>query len=445
MKIQTQFKLLITGILIIPLLIILTQIVYKSFIEEHTDPSNYEEITALLDKNLHILDRKFLVNAIRGSSLFSSITIFSNDFLVLYSSIPEFTAGETLALPDIFALFVDENRQYAYSFESPEWIEKGYILIRRNIPSPDHRDFGPWFLPALISIILICALLVFAICMSLFIARSITKSVMVLEDATRRIAGGELDLKVDARGSNEITSLTNSLNKMRNALKEEELRRSRFIMGISHDLKTPLALIKGYAEAIQDGVTEDPASPAEIITAKADQLEDMINNLIDFVRIDTGEWRGQLKRINLTAFLRDFEKILVFDIDLLHHKLQSDIALPEVLFVPMDERLVMRALENLVNNAIRYTPKGSHIRLGAALVEKGIVLTLSDNGPGIAEADLPHIFELFYRGSSSRREQGMGLGLAVVKWVIDSHGWSIAVHSKQDGETGTCFTITIPS
>jgi signal transduction histidine kinase len=73
-----------------------------------------------------------------------------------------------------------------------------------------------------------------------------------------------------------------------------------------------------------------------------------------------------------------------------------------------------------------------------------VLLTISDNGPGIADADLPHIFEMFYRGSSSRREQGMGLGLAVVKWVLDSHGWSIAVRSNQDGEPGACFTIMIP-
>jgi signal transduction histidine kinase len=106
--------------------------------------------------------------------------------------------------------------------------------------------------------------------------------------------------------------------------------------------------------------------------------------------------------------------------------------------------MVLRALENLVSNAVRHTPEGCRIRLGAYRRENAVILTVSDNGPGIAETDLPHIFELFYRGTSSRREQGLGLGLAVVKWVIDSHGWSIAVQSKQYGETGTCFVITIP-
>jgi signal transduction histidine kinase len=329
-----------------------------------------------------------------------------------------------------------------------------YLLIRRNPqspraeqvqdgrPPPSKSELGRFIGPIIIIIMLFLFPTVFAIIMSLVIARSITKSVMVLENATKRIAEGELDLAVDARGSNEITSLTNSLNKMRNELKEEELRRYRFIMGITHDLKTPLTLIKGYAEAIEDGITEDTAGSTGIIAAKADQLEGMINDLIDFVRMDTGEWRSQLKQVNITAFLRDTAKAMTADAELLRHQFLPDIALPEDLTVPMDERMVLRALENLVNNAIRYTPNDTIIHMSAARKDNVVLLTISDNGPGIDKEDLPHIFEMFYRGTSSRREQGMGLGLSVVKWVTDSHGWTIAV-SSEPGK-GTCFSITVP-
>ena len=110
----------------------------------------------------------------------------------------------------------------------------------------------------------------------------------------------------------------------------------------------------------------------------------------------------------------------------------------------MNERLVLRALENLVNNAIRYTPNGSVISLDASSAGSrdgaAVQIMVSDNGPGIDEADLPHIFEMFYRGTSSRREQGMGMGLAVAKWVADSHGWSISARSGR----GACFCITVP-
>jgi signal transduction histidine kinase len=299
--------------------------------------------------------------------------------------------------------------------------------------------------------------------MSLSIARSITKSIMVLENATGRIAAGELDFAVEAKGSNEIVSLTNSLNKMRDTLKEDERRRYRFIMGVTHDLKTPLSSIKAYTEAIEDGyasgkvdgmadgMADDCSAYTElaagccatkIINAKADRLEGMINDLIEFVRMDTGEWRSRLKNTNLSAFLRQSAKLFVLDAEMLHHEFRYNSALPDTVFVPMDERLVQRALENIVNNAIRYTPNGSVISLEAACAADLVRLVISDNGPGIDEADLPHIFEMFYRGSSSRREQGMGLGLPVVKWVTDWHGWAISASSEKGH--GVCFTITIP-
>jgi signal transduction histidine kinase len=281
--------------------------------------------------------------------------------------------------------------------------------------------------------------------MSIGIARTITNSVRILEDTTRRIAEGDLDLNVEIKGSNEITSLTNSLNKMRNALKEEELRRSRFIMGISHDLKTPLALIKGYAEAIEDGVAEDSASrsgAAEIIITKADQLEGMINDLINYVRLETGQWRNLLAEINITSFLNGFVKTLTADVQLLHHEFVSNIDLPENINIRMDEKLVFRALENLVNNAVRHTPDGSVIRLGASLNKNAVKIEIADNGPGIEKEALPYVFDMFYRASSSRREQGMGLGLAVVKWVADYHGWTVSASSGK--EKGAVFTIIIP-
>ncbi|MDR1902390.1 MAG: HAMP domain-containing histidine kinase, partial [Treponema sp.] len=196
---------------------------------------------------------------------------------------------------------------------------------------------------------------------------------------------------------------------------------------------------------------EDPAShtsATEIISAKADQLEAMINDLLEYVQMDSGEWRGQLQKVNITAFLQDATRAFAPDVELLHHEFRSEITLPAELFVSMDERLSLRALENLVNNAIRYTPNDSVISLTARLIDNRaantLQLTVSDNGPGIDKADLPHVFEMFYRGTSSRREQGMGMGLAVVKWVVDSHGWSISVHSEPEGKKGTDFCITIP-
>ncbi|MDR3171255.1 MAG: HAMP domain-containing histidine kinase, partial [Treponema sp.] len=248
---------------------------------------------------------------------------------------------------------------------------------------PGQRPLRLRFHPLVFIIVLVVIIALFAALMSFFIARSITKSVMVLEDATRRIAAGDLDLAVDVRGSNEITSLTASLNRMRDALKEDGRRRARFIMGVTHDLKTPLSIIQSYAELIDDGMASDPASQktaTEIILAKVDQLETMINHLIEFVKMDTGEWQSQLSNVNIADFLKTFARRFILDVEALHHKMTANITIPENTFVLLDENLVMRALENLVGNAIRHTPDGSLITFDASQDENSIHIIISDNG-----------------------------------------------------------------
>jgi signal transduction histidine kinase len=444
MKIKTQFRLLIAGILIVPVLLIIAQIVYRNVEEDRTTISMYKDIAAVLNDGTDKEDQKIFAQFLYGMSRFGDIAIFNRDFTVIHSTIPPFSEGASSSLEQVFTLMNEQDGRYAYSLESPRVFgnnNNGYILIRRDIWQSPKNHLRLTVHPIIILIAFFLFPVIFAIVMSLIIASSITKSVQGIENATRRIAGGELDLVVDVKGSNEITSLTNSLNKMRNDLKEDERRRYRFIMGITHDLKTPLALIKGYAEAIADGVAEDTGA-VEIIAAKADQLEGMINDLLDFVRMDSGEWRGQLKTVRVAAFLRDFAAGIVSDAELFRHRMEVNISLPDDAAAPMDERLAQRALENLVSNAIRYTPDGALIRLDAALVNNVIQLRVSDSGPGIAGEDLPHVFEMFYRGTASRREQGMGLGLAVVKWVADSHGWQVAAESEPG--QGTRFTISIP-
>ncbi|MDR3335503.1 MAG: HAMP domain-containing histidine kinase [Treponema sp.] len=447
MKIKTQFNLLILGIILLPLLAIVAQGLLMQLRQGDQTWSVpvYEDIAPLLEDNLRPMEWKAVSSYISRLRRNIDIAIFRHDMIVLYSTIDDFVPGESGVETKIMGLLTNENPRYGYIFESPLWLRESRIFMLSRIDRDAPKPPNPFIFMgrALLSIIVL--ILGFALIMSCFIARSITQSVLILEDATQRIASGELDLAVAVKGSNEITSLTSSLNRMRLTLKEVEQRRSRFIMGITHDLKTPLALIKGYAEAIEDGIADDPASRSHsiaIIAAKVDQLEGMIDDLIDFVRVDTGEWRQHLDKVNLSAFLLTYTKRIKDDAELLGRQVKTAVELPPELLIPIDEHLTVRALENLVNNAIRYTLPGGLIRIGACIRDNRILIEVADNGPGIDETDIPHVFETFYRGSSSRREQGLGLGLSVVKGVVDSHGWEISVESKKGA--GTCFRITIP-
>jgi signal transduction histidine kinase len=326
------------------------------------------------------------------------------------------------------------------------WVYFRFIL---DFALPPPRPIFSPFNPAIVTFSVIAVLSVFVIVMSILIARSITRSVMVLEDATRRIERGERNISINARGSNEITSLTASLNRMQKSLKAEEDRRNLFIMGVTHDLKTPLALIKANAEAIEDNIARSPDEQRrslEIISNKVDDMETQINNMLDYVRMDSVNWEHKKEKINFASFLSDYAEHAAVDAELLHRHITQDIKLPDAAPVFMDAELVRRALDNLVNNSLRYCHPGGTITI-AAVLERGrsdgkhITLTVSDDGPGIDPDDMPHIFEIFYRGTNSRREMGQGIGLAIVKSIVDAHGWHI--EAAPGPQQGVCFTISI--
>jgi signal transduction histidine kinase len=217
-------------------------------------------------------------------------------------------------------------------------------------------------------------------------------------------------------------------------------------MGVSHDLRTPLALIKGYTEALGDGTVDSielRERAQDIIASKIEQLQEMIDDLIDVVRFDSGEWRQHLKPHQLLPLLTAFHQRLVADGTLLKRTITGTIDVAAELTVPLDERLFTRMLENLTGNALRYTKEGGHVDFSAVMVPgTGIRIAISDNGCGISKKDMPFIFDTFYRGSNSRREEGRGFGLSIVKSVADSYGWPITVASTEG--KGSTFTITIP-
>jgi signal transduction histidine kinase len=215
-------------------------------------------------------------------------------------------------------------------------------------------------------------------------------------------------------------------------------------MGVSHDLRTPLTLIQGYVEAVADGLADEPETRRKylsIVQDKTRALDGMVTDLIEFVRMDTGEWKMTHRPVRLAPFLRPIAQRYAEDAAILHRSFDHAIELPEDLEVPMDEALMGRALENLIGNAIRYTGEGGSIRLRASL-EGGVpVLSIRDTGIGIPAEDLPRIFDPFFRGTNSRREQGFGLGLATVKSIVEGHGWSIDVSSEVG--SGTTFRIVM--
>ncbi len=288
------------------------------------------------------------------------------------------------------------------------------------------------------------SILGFLTLMSMLIIHSINRSISRLEEATRRISEGNLDFELRVQGNDRIASLTRSFDRMRERVKEEAAARSRFILAVSHDLKTPLSSITGYLDAVRDGLATSPSTLEKylaIIRDKTGLLESRISQLIDFVKLETSEWKSSREPVRLKAFLEEAATVFTTEAEARGLGFACSLRLPESLEVRMDGDLVFRALENLVDNAFRHALQGSTVGFEAGERSQAVVLRLSNHGPAIAGEDLPFIFEPFYRGSKARRETGFGLGLSVVKSVVTSHGWRIEVSSRSEE---TSFTILIP-
>ena len=233
---------------------------------------------------------------------------------------------------------------------------------------------------------------------------------------------------------------------MRQSLLEAQNQQTKFIMGISHDLRTPVAIIKGYTEALSDGIISEPeeiSNTYSLIGNKTAQLDNMINSLINFMKMNYADFRETLSNESITKLINEFFQDAKVSGNVFNRKVCCNNELSEDILVPMNKTLISRAFENLLSNALRYTKENDTITISAYKInDSEIKVAIADTGIGIDEKDLNQIFDLFYRGTNSRREEGMGIGLSVVKNIMETHNWNIEVKSEKD--KGTCFIITIP-
>jgi signal transduction histidine kinase len=434
MRLGTKFVLLIVGTLAAPLLAMsLVALISLFGLPDHLGQAETIRTVIELNRLKHRRMEPSEVHALlRRLAPDNDLVILDGSQNVLYSTLGSDSLLETLRDPRWIA-----HSFSRVAFTAPDGSAYSVVLGIRAGENP-----RPW-LGGVTFIIFIATLVGFMTLMSIFIIRSINTSIARLEEGTRKIAAGDLDFELPVTGSDRIASLTRSFEEMRQRVRQDSEARSRFIMSVSHDLKTPLSSITGYLDAIDDGMAQEPAQMAKylaIIRDKTGLLESRISQLIDYVKLETGEWKRSREEMPLASFLMEAMTVFGSEAEARGYTLETSSDVPEGVTVSMDADLVYRALENLVQNAFRYAEPGTTLRFTAERMADRVLLRVVNRG-SIAEKDLPFIFEPFYRGSRSRREPGFGLGLSVVKWVASSHGWSLEAESR-DGETA--FSIGIP-
>ena len=311
---------------------------------------------------------------------------------------------------------------------------KGFVLLR-----PASLKAAGWgrFLRALVIAGAVGAAL--AALGSLIIARWIAGPVRRVADASRSLAEGISPQPVPLGGSAELAVLAQTFNEMAAQLRQAREAERNFLLSVSHELKTPLAAIRGYAEGLEDGIFS-PEEATETIREEARRLERLVRDLLDLARMNRREFVVHRERVDLGDVAREVARRYEAEARTAGVELEcvADAPAPAV----ADQDRALQVVSNLVENALRSTPAGGTVRVRA---EVGM-LVVADTGVGLPPEDLPHAFERFYlhdRNPDGRARIGSGLGLAIVKELTERMGGSVSVDSERG--RGTTFVVRLPS
>jgi signal transduction histidine kinase len=273
-----------------------------------------------------------------------------------------------------------------------------------------------------------------------------------LADASRRLGGGDLSVRVEERGVDEVTVLGRSFNKMALDIQElvAELRqldemKGRFVSAVSHELRTPLTSIKGYLEGVLDEETgplnEQQREELEIVYRNAIRLQDLANDLLTLARLESG--RIEMEPVQLDAFELLRELCRELEPAARRQGVALRLDFEGTVDVEADELRLHQALGNLIGNAIKFSEGEGQVALRALARDGEAVIEVSDRGVGIPADELPFLKERFYRASTAGSAQGTGLGLAITHEIVERHGGRMEIESRVG--VGSTFRIRLPA
>jgi signal transduction histidine kinase len=273
--------------------------------------------------------------------------------------------------------------------------------------------------------------------------RNILAPLRQLENASQRLAQGDLSQRVPVTGRDEIGHLAESFNRMVERLERSEKLRRQMIADIAHELRTPLTVIQGNLQAILDGVYEPTPNVIASIHEESLLLARLVGDLRDLSLAEAGELRLEKQLTDIRDVIR--QTITVIEPRLASKRIVLTVTLPdEPVLVEIDPQRIQQVLLNILSNAERYTPEDGQITLSAVNFNTEVHISVTDSGPGIAPEDLPYVFERFWRGdrSRSRATGGTGLGLAIAKQFVEAHGGRIWAESTLG--KGSTFAFSLP-
>lgn len=292
-----------------------------------------------------------------------------------------------------------------------------------------------------VSIITIIACFILA----MYFANRVSKPIKKIEKTAKVMGRGEYDIKFEGDSYSEINSLADTLNNTAYELSEIDNRRKDLIANVSHDLKTPLTLIRSYAEMIRDLSGDDPEKRNEhlgVIIEETDRLTQIVNDVATINALN-------MHKVALEKTTYDLVESLTLVLNtykvMENEGFVFNLKTPKTAFVVADESKIKQVISNLVSNAVKYCGKDKTVTITIKKTSNKYRLEVSDHGPGIPQEEIPHVWERYYRASSNfnRPQEGSGLGLSIVKGILTKHHAGFGVESKVGH--GSTFWFELPA
>lgn len=333
-------------------------------------------------------------------------------------------------------------------FSRSQFPELQYIRVGMSLAEVDRAIAEIRF-----KIILAAAIVLILVGIASFLlARKVSHPIVEISSIIREIKAGHLERKLPVRTRDEIGRLAELINEMTDKLqadieqlKKLERVRTEFLGNVSHELRTPIFSMRGFLETLLEGAIDDKEVNRKFVEKAyqhAGRLDTLLTDLIEISRIETGEMKMSFRYFDVAGLLHQLAADFADEAVKKQQSILVNIPPGEMMAFGDKDRL-RQALANLVDNALKYSPEKSTVRLEAEEHETSIRFLVNDTGPGIAAEHLPRIFERFYRVDKNRSREvgGTGLGLAIVKHIIEAHGSRIQV-SSEIGQ-GTTFTFDL--
>ena len=314
------------------------------------------------------------------------------------------------------------------------------VLMDKYMVSP--TDTHRAFLTAVHRYLLWAGLvaLLLAFLLSYLLTRRVLRPLSAMIDASRQIAAGNFAARVEARPDDEIGELGQAFNRMGASLEQLEKLRKTMVADVAHELRTPLTNLRGYLEGLSDGIIPPDKQTLDMLQQENLRLVSLVEDLSQLAQADAARAYLEREAVDLQECIREI--VMLYRMSFEEKEIRLSMQIDEGMTVQADRNKLLRAVRNLVENCCKYTPPGGRVTIACAARDASVRAEFINSGPGIPDKDIPFIFERFFRAEPSRSRDagGAGIGLAIVKELIEAHGGRVGAESAP-GETRIWFEL----